>query len=99
MVAIHKQNGRYSPVVVCDYCGEVIDDALAAMEVSSRVPDGATAQAMHVHKGACDQALSAKLGGLDGSAELFDHLLELLRNTIGKSDMGRVRNAMKWSEE
>jgi hypothetical protein len=99
MVAIQKKDGRYLSVVVCDFCGVVINDALAAMEISSRVPEGEIAQALHVHKGACDQALSAKLGGLHGSAELSDHLFELLRNTLAKSDVERLRNALKWSAE
>jgi hypothetical protein len=99
MIAIQKKGGRYSPVILCDYCGKLIEDAMNAMEVSSPAPEGATAQAFHVHKGDCDQALSAKLGGLAGSEELAVHLFDLIRNTLGKSDLQRVRNLLEWSEE
>jgi hypothetical protein len=99
MMAILKQDGSYRPVVVCDHCGEVIDDALGAMELSSSAPEGATAQAFHVHKGDCDQALSAKLGGMHGSEELAVHLFDLIRNTMSKSDVQRVKNALQWSQE
>ena len=99
MIAIQKQSGGYRPVIVCDHCGHVIDDAMAAVAVSSAAPEGATAQAFHVHKGACDQALSEKLGGMHGSEELAVHLLDLLRNALRKSDRQRVQNLLNWSED
>jgi hypothetical protein len=97
MIAIMKRDGRYAPVVVCDHCGRVIEDALDAMEVSSAAPEGTAAQAFHVHKGECDQALSAKFDGLHGSEELAVHLFDLVRNTIGKSDPRAVQNLLNWS--
>jgi hypothetical protein len=99
MIAILKKDGRYVPVVACDHCGVVIHDALAAMAVCSSAPEGATAQAFHVHKGECDQAVSAKLGGMHGSEELAVHLIDLVRNTLDKSDPLRVQNLLKWSQE
>ena len=88
MIAILKKDGRYIPVILCDHCGAVIDDALAAMELSSSAPEGATAQAFHVHKGACDQALSARLGGIHGSEELAVHLVEATKSLGGRIYMG-----------
>jgi hypothetical protein len=97
MIAILKADGRYAPVVLCDHCGKVIDDAMNATALSSSAPEGNTLQAFHVHKGDCDQALSAKLGGLYGSEELAVHLFELMRNTLSKSDLKRVQNLLEWA--
>jgi hypothetical protein len=99
MIGILKKHGRYWPVIVCDHCGNVIDDAMAAVEVSSSAPEGAVAQAFHVHKGDCDQALSAKLGGLHGSEELAVHLFDLMHSTLSKSDLQGIRNLLEWSKE
>ncbi len=94
MIAIRKQDGVYAPVVICDHCGQVIDDASNANEISSGAPEGTTAQAFHVHKGECDRTLSAKIGGLWGSAELSDHLVELLLNTLKPNDLARARKLL-----
>jgi hypothetical protein len=99
MIAIRKTAGRYAPVVVCDHCVGVIDDAMAAAAVSSSAPEGATAQAHHVHKGSCDEALTNQLGGALGSEELAVHLFDLVRNTLSRSDAQRVRNLLDWSDE
>lgn len=98
MIAIRKQGGRYKPVVVCDECGGVIADAFGATVISSSAPEGAAAQAFHVHKGACDDAISARLAGMYGSEELAVHLVHLLRNTLCESDRRRVENLFKWSD-
>lgn len=98
MIAIRKQNGQYSPVVICDECGGVITDAFGAMVVSSSAPEGATAQAFHVHKGPCDDAISARLGGMYGSEELAVHLVQLLKNALSESDRQRVENLLKWPD-
>jgi hypothetical protein len=82
MIAILKSAGRYVPVVVCDQCGRPIDDALAAVAVSTHAPEGSTAQAFHAHKGACDAALTERLGGLAGSEELSVHLIDLVRGAF-----------------
>ena len=97
MIAIRKQNGQYIPVVICDECGGDITDAFGAMEVSSSAPEGATAQSFHVHKGACDDAISARLGGMHGSEELAVYLVQLLNNALSESDRQRVENLFKWS--
>ena len=99
MIAILKMDGRYLPVVKCDQCGETIDDAMNAMAMSSSAPEGATAQAFHVHKGECERALSSKVDGLHGSEELAVHLLDLMRNTLSKSDLEGVRNLLRWFGE
>jgi ribA/ribD-fused uncharacterized protein len=90
MIAILKQSGRYRPVVVCDQCGEVITNAMNAMQVSSAAPEGKIAQAFHVHKGACDETLSQRLGSVLGSEELSVHLIELVQSTIPESDYRAV---------
>ena len=97
MIAIRKENGSYIPVILCDHCGQIIVDAMGAMELSSSAPEGANAQAYYVHKGACEQAVSAKLGGMHGSDELAVHLFDLLRSAMAKSDLERVKNAIDWS--
>jgi adenylate kinase len=93
----HVDNPPEEPWV-CDECGGVITDAFGATQVSSSAPDGATAQAFHVHKGACDEAVSARLGGACGSEELAVHLVQLLKNTLRDSDGRRVEALMTWSE-
>ena len=98
MIAIQKADGRYRPVVVCDQCGRAIDDAFGATAVASAAPEGTTAQAFHVHKGACDRDLASRLDGLAGSEELAVHLIELLRNSLERSERQRVENLMKWSD-
>ena len=98
MIAIRKHNGQYMPAVICDECGGVITDAFGAMEVSSSAPEGANAQAFHVHKGACDEAISARLGAMHGSEELAVHLVQLLKNALSESDRQRVANLLKWSD-
>lgn len=90
MIAILKKNGQYMPVIVCDECGGIITDAFNATQISSSAPEGTTAQAFHVHKGACDDAISARLGGLHGSEELAVHLMQLVKNTLSESDRQRV---------
>ena len=92
-----KNEGRYSPAVVCDHCGSVITDAFSATAISSSAPDGATAQVFHVHKGACDDAVSVRLGGMHGSEELADHLVQLFKNTISGSDRERIENLLRWT--
>ena len=99
MIAILKKDGLYSPVIVCDQCGKVIDDAMNALEVSSSAPEGATAQVFYVHKGQCDETLSAQFDGIYGSEELAVHLVDLIRNTLSKSDVQRVQNLLKGSIE
>ena len=96
MIAIRKHNGQYAPVLLCDECGGVITDALAASVVSTSAPEGATAEAFYVHKGACDDALCARLGGLHGSEELAVHLIQLVENALRNSDPQRVRNLSDW---
>jgi len=98
MIAILKKSGQYLPVIVCDECGSIITDAFNATQISSSAPEGATAQAFHVHKGACDEAISARLGGMHGSEELAVHLMQLIKNTLRDSDRQRVENLMKWFE-
>ena len=68
------------------------------MEVSSSAPEGATAQAFHVHKGAWDDSISARLGGMRGSEELAVHLVQLTKNTLSDSDRQRVEDLLKWSD-
>ena len=98
MIAILKKDGQYRPVIVCDECGGVITDAFNATQISSSAPEGATAQAFHVHKGACDEAISARLGGMHGSEELAVHLMQLIKNSLSESDRHRVENLLKWHE-
>lgn len=95
MLAIIKRGGQYRPAIVCDACGDVITDALAATVVSSNAPEGTSAQAFHVHKGTCDQALASRVAGLHGSDELASHLLDLVGNTLRDSDRDVVRSLVE----
>src|SRR6476469_9187494 len=98
MIGIRKQDGHYKPAVICDECGEVITDAFGAMQVSSSAPERSTAQAFHVHKGACEQALSARLDGIYGSEELVVHLVDLLRNVVSEKDREQVQELLRWPD-
>jgi hypothetical protein len=77
----------------------VIDDALSAMAVSSSAPEGALAQTFHVHKGACDDAVSASLGGMHGSEELATHLLQLVRNSLQRIAPQQLKNLVQWLQD
>jgi hypothetical protein len=99
MIAIQKQDGKYRPIIACDHCGKVIDDAMNALELSSSAREGAMAEVFYVHKGECEKAVSEKLGGMHGSEELTVHLFQLLRNTLAKSDPHLVQNLTKWLEQ
>jgi hypothetical protein len=98
MISTLKRGGAYRAVVVCDHCGQVIDDAMSALAVSSAAPEGTTAQTFHVHKGRCDEFVVARLGGLCGSEELSIHLVELLGNAISRGDRQRIIDLLKWSD-
>src|SRR5688500_5625800 len=74
--------GKYIPLFVCDQCGKRIEDARQALEISdatTSLKDGDMTNVFHVHKGACDQAMEAKLGPT-GSNELTDHVFQLAYN-------------------
>ena len=63
---------RYVPIFVCDQCGRRIEDAglaLAINDLSMLNTDGDSTNVFHTHKGACTEALEAKLGDA-GSATL-----------------------------
>jgi len=99
MIAILKKDGVYAPVILCDECGQPIADAFNALALSSSAPEGKTAEVHHVHKGPCDDAVSARLGGMHGSEELLVHLVQLLKNSLSESERQRVENLMRWTVE
>jgi len=56
---------------------------------------GQTAQAFHVHKGACDATLSKRMGGLAGSEELSVHLVDLVRGAFRTEDRGVAERLLR----
>src|SRR5438105_1089124 len=66
--------------------------------IRRRVYEGATAQVFHVHKGACDEALAARLDGVFGSEELAVHLVELLKNSVAESDREHLKDLLRWTD-
>lgn len=87
---LHKDD-KLIPILICDHCGERIEDAGNAnclLEEDRPYPDdGETTDVYHVHKGECDRALSAELSeGGAGHSELETHLWRLCHNSGLPSD-------------
>jgi hypothetical protein len=87
--------GRYSPMFVCDHCGEPIRNVALALALarSSGVTEGEMIETFHVHKGPCDRAVSARINAISGSGstEMRYHLRYLLHNTgVSLEDMAAV---------
>ena len=88
MIKILDRNSRYAPVMVCDICGKIIDDANRAAVVHKRPQlsedlEGKTLiDVIHVHKGKCHDVGELNLGGKErtGWIELETHLRYLIHN-------------------
>jgi hypothetical protein len=79
---VHARPGFYAPMLYCDYCKKRITDAgsAAAITVSHPMPEGASSDVLHVHKGDCHDAVEKKLGGTAGWEELSRHIMQLNYN-------------------
>ena len=55
----HIKAGKYSPILHCDFCGKRITEAglAAAVTVSQPIPLEESSEVLHVHKGACLDAV------------------------------------------
>lgn len=78
--------GAYHPIVVCDVCEKIIEDASKATVVFPMVSGerpGDINSLHHAHKGQCLKHAELQLGGglKCGTMELTHHLLLLLENT------------------
>lgn len=95
MIKTQYLEGRYSPMFVCDHCGEPIRNIGMALALSrsSGASEGEMLETFHVHKGPCDRAISARIDPVSGSGstELRHHVRYLLHN-VGASleDMAAI---------
>lgn len=90
MLEIHSINGHNCPVIVCDMCGERLNNAAkAAVVFQNFQPEGAKIRMLHVHKGnidghTCHQEAEALLsaGGKNmvGWEEMKTFLSDLVDN-------------------
>lgn len=89
MLEIHKIGGNNCPIIVCDMCGEKLDEASKAAAVFENfTPEGSKLRLLHVHKGSIDgrtchaeaEALLAKNGGAVGWQEMKAFLADLAAN-------------------
>lgn len=81
MISLIRKNGRGCPVVFCDHCGEIIEDARIGMVLYDRRFDaeGDQTQPIFLHKGKCDAAVKEK-HQMSGWAELQTFLMDLTHN-------------------
>jgi len=89
VLEIHSIAGRNCPVIVCDICGEKLDEASKAAAVFQNfTADGSKVRLLHVHKGSIDgrtchdeaEALLGKNGEPVGWQELKTYLADLVAN-------------------
>ncbi len=65
-LAIRIDKGKYIPVMVCDTCGDAIEDWHMAVVTHSMKPNTGVIPVLVYHKGNCDQ------GGVGGARRLAD---------------------------
>ena len=89
MLEIHSIGGNNCPVIVCDICGDRLDEASKAAAVFQNfTPDGSKLRLLHVHKGSIDgrtchaepEALLGKNGVAVGWQEMKTFLADLAAN-------------------
>lgn len=89
MIEMHTIDGRNCPVMVCDMCGEKLDNAgKAAAVFQNFTPEGSKLRVLHVHKGridgkTCHAEAEALLGvgGADvGWQEMKTFLVDMAAN-------------------
>lgn len=90
MFEIHTINGQNCPVLVCDMCGDKLNDAgKAAVVFNNFAPHGSKITALHVHKGNIDgktchdeaEAMIRAGGGTPGWQELKACLVDMVHNS------------------
>jgi len=81
MIRMIRNEGRTTPIVVCDNCKEPITDSEMAMAIWKQPDvDGTQAEVFHLHKGPCDRAFKAVIGDPNPWQELTKHLHYLCSN-------------------
>jgi len=108
MIEIHAIDGINCPILICDVCGERIQDASkAAIVFDNFQPNGSRVKALSVHKGNIDgktchheaELIIASGGGRAGWEELKAALTDLSSNVgfpaseMAKYDANRKRSA------
>ena len=88
MIRIMYANRRYSPILVCDICGQRIEDGAMAAALTGDMTqeEGSLTDVLHVHKGSChtqaERTIESTLAEPDvvGWQELGAHLSSLIHN-------------------
>lgn len=82
MFKFKQENGKGVPLTLCDVCGAEITNAKGALVVWMPATEGEFIQHYHVHKGACDHELQARLGGAARThwMEMSSHFFYLCHN-------------------
>lgn len=81
---LRTDRGGDMAIVACDVCGLQIEDPTLAVAISLRSKVvGEMYDAVHVHKGECDDRASLRFGGelKTVAEELTHHLRRLIHNT------------------
>ena len=83
MIRVVEKNARTYPLLICDICGERIENLGLGAAVFPRTDvDGEINDVLHVHKRSCHDAAERKVGGGKGAPwqELQDHFVYLMAN-------------------
>lgn len=81
MIKVIRKDAITHPIIVCDACGNRIEDIrLAAAVYPYSQGDDETTGVLHAHKGSCLDQAEEKLGGVASTSwhELEDHLIWLV---------------------
>jgi hypothetical protein len=85
MILVQFKNAWYAAVIVCDICQQRISDGGLAVAVFRHIDHESSEllPVLHAHKGPCQDAAEAKLGGKEntGQEELANHLLQMAHNS------------------
>lgn len=84
MIRVLEKSGRSCPVLLCDICGERIENlGLGAAVFPRTTAEDELREVLHVHKRACHDAAERQLAGLKGAPwqELQDHFIYLVSNS------------------
>jgi len=82
VIQINETETGYAPIIVCDHCGEKIENAVQAAAIVSEFGkyQNGNLRVLHVHKVTCFDATEKKEGGKCAWEELSRHLQLLINN-------------------
>lgn len=81
MIKILENNGNSAPILICDICGERINNAREGAAVfGDKASDKGVKDVKHVHKASCHDMAEIELAGEDNWQEMSQHLRLLLHN-------------------